>query len=262
MYDTTDCWPTAASGAAAPSTPLGGWGFYSPGFDCPYGYTSACSATGGVSTGWPIQFSLLPDETAVGCCPSGFACAFGYAQTCQSLVNNYATAVVGTCSNGATANVRDLTVPYALTGSSASSFQGAEVTQFQVFAPLIDIRWQSSDRSGAASDGASPASATNTERQQDSAGLSTGVKAGIGVGVAIGVMAILLGLFFFWRRSKKTPREPRGERIHEDKHEVEGNPVYELEEDRELPEAGHKNPPWHERHEVRGSDPQLAQLDT
>lgn len=178
-------------------------------------------------------------------------------------MNNYATAVVGTCSNGETANVRDLTVPYVLTGSSASTYQGAEVTQFQVFAPLIDIRWQSSDRSRSTSSGASPATASHTGPAKNNTGLSTGAQAGIGVGVAVGALAILLGALFLWRRRRKTSRngEPP-QAVQEVKHEVDGNPVYELEEEREMPEAGHKSPPWHERHEVRGSDPQLAQLDT
>lgn len=70
-FDDTSCWPATSSGAAAPSTSLQGWGFYSPGTICPSGYASACSATGGAGslTGWPIQFELLDRETAVGCCP-------------------------------------------------------------------------------------------------------------------------------------------------------------------------------------------------
>lgn len=69
--DNTSCWPGTSSGAAAPSVPFQGWGFYSPGTICPTGYSSACSATGGASSssGWPVQFQLLEGETAVGCCP-------------------------------------------------------------------------------------------------------------------------------------------------------------------------------------------------
>lgn len=70
-FDDASCWPGTSSGAATPSAPFQGWGFYSPGTICPTGYASACSATGGASSsrGWPVQFQLLEGETAVGCCP-------------------------------------------------------------------------------------------------------------------------------------------------------------------------------------------------
>jgi len=67
--DNTDCWPPRSSFASTPAPPFAGWGFYSPGLDCPYGMTPACSATGGGSSGWAVQFGLLENETAVGCCP-------------------------------------------------------------------------------------------------------------------------------------------------------------------------------------------------
>lgn len=63
--DDLACWPSmATSVTAAP-----GWGVYSPGIECPAGYATACSATAGGSTGWPMQFELRSGETAIGCCP-------------------------------------------------------------------------------------------------------------------------------------------------------------------------------------------------
>jgi hypothetical protein len=67
--DNTDCWPPRSSFVSTPLPPLNGWGFYSPGLVCPNGMTTACSATGGGSSDWPVQFALLQHETAVGCCP-------------------------------------------------------------------------------------------------------------------------------------------------------------------------------------------------
>jgi hypothetical protein len=69
VEDNTDCWPPRSSFVGTPVPPLAGWGFYSPGLECPYEMTSACSATGGGSSGWDVQFGLLTKETAVGCCP-------------------------------------------------------------------------------------------------------------------------------------------------------------------------------------------------
>ena len=67
--DATNCWPPASAGAPKPTPPFRGRGFYSPGTVCPSGHWSACSATGGGTSGWPVEFSLLPSETVVGCCP-------------------------------------------------------------------------------------------------------------------------------------------------------------------------------------------------
>jgi len=69
VRDDPNCWPPRTTGISTPDGPLYGWGFYSPGLVCPMGLTRACSATGGGSSGWPLQFSLLEQETAVGCCP-------------------------------------------------------------------------------------------------------------------------------------------------------------------------------------------------
>lgn len=77
-----NCWPLSImpdnvdGGYGAYSAP----GFYSPGAICPSGYTTACSAIIPSATGTAISnvtsaanfnfmWSLLPDETAVGCCP-------------------------------------------------------------------------------------------------------------------------------------------------------------------------------------------------
>jgi len=73
--DATSCWPPVSAGVAAP-TPLGGWGFYSPGLECPAGHAAACTATGGAggNSQWPVQFKLLDGETAIGCCPRYVPC--------------------------------------------------------------------------------------------------------------------------------------------------------------------------------------------
>ena len=86
-YDDVACWPPGTGSAPTfsfnaadetPKTALNGWGIYSPGLVCPHGYTTACWAEssnhGSRSTVLPgstfqFQFSLLPEETAVGCCP-------------------------------------------------------------------------------------------------------------------------------------------------------------------------------------------------
>jgi hypothetical protein len=70
VQDNTACWPPVTSGVLSPSWPFVGWGFYSPGLACPAGYTSACTAVYGQRPPWETQFSLVPSETAIGCCPT------------------------------------------------------------------------------------------------------------------------------------------------------------------------------------------------
>lgn len=68
VEDDIGCWPPAASLNQA-THPFLGLGFYSPGLACPTGYTTACTAEYGRRAQWDIQFSLVPGETAIGCCP-------------------------------------------------------------------------------------------------------------------------------------------------------------------------------------------------
>jgi len=69
VEDYTACWPGTSSGVPAPTPPLQGWGFYSPGLVCPQGYASACGAVETAAGTWTPQFPLQTGETAVGCCP-------------------------------------------------------------------------------------------------------------------------------------------------------------------------------------------------
>ncbi|KAK1764716.1 hypothetical protein QBC33DRAFT_476818 [Phialemonium atrogriseum] len=135
--DVTTCWPPTSSGVPSPPVPFSGWGFYSPGLDCPAGHVSACSATGGAggNSGWPVQFKLLDGETAIGCCPSGFACDNINGQTCLMVATSTAVPIV-TCNGRRSAGVVTQTVPDA----------AASVTAFSLFAPMIQINFQSSDR--------------------------------------------------------------------------------------------------------------------
>ncbi|RYP45202.1 hypothetical protein DL768_008434 [Monosporascus sp. mg162] len=55
--DNPDCWPQRAYGNLVGGVAFLGWGFYSPGLECPDGYVTACSATG--ADGWQFQFPLL-----------------------------------------------------------------------------------------------------------------------------------------------------------------------------------------------------------
>ena len=88
FVDDPQCWPTPETlrSRSIAAENLSGRGFYSPGLVCPAGFTSACRLTGTYHQAFPtatesstwrtafdpnfqFQFGLLPEETAVGCCP-------------------------------------------------------------------------------------------------------------------------------------------------------------------------------------------------
>ena len=87
VVDTSSCWPsvTPPFWATWTSARIGfidrdfeGLGFYSPGYQCPSGHATACTATSvlvgevqpSISATFDFQFALTAGEVAFGCCPS------------------------------------------------------------------------------------------------------------------------------------------------------------------------------------------------
>ncbi|KKF96526.1 hypothetical protein CFO_g1150 [Ceratocystis platani] len=84
-------------------------------------------------SGWEVQFSMLPGETAVGCCPEGYSCtadlANGIAQTCIQY-NTMGTLSTLSCNGAST-----------ITGSTVLS----NYDSFTGYAPLIQINFRDVD---------------------------------------------------------------------------------------------------------------------
>lgn len=86
------------------------------------------------------------------------------------------------------------------------TISAAAISTYTLFAPLIQINWQSSDRPSWSATSTPTPSATSSTLPPTSTvalprGLSTGAKAGIGVGIALGVLAMIaLVLFIYWKR--------------------------------------------------------------
>lgn len=127
----TACWPTTTAGVSGPSTDSPGWGFYSPGIVCPAGHTSACSATGGLlgPRDWSLQYTLSASETAVGCCPNGYACDNLGGQTCVQTTTSLAVPTTD-CGSGDDSN---------------AILPRQTATAVTLLAPMFQIVWQSSD---------------------------------------------------------------------------------------------------------------------
>ena len=232
VADDFTCRPPTSYGVPAPSIPLNGWGFYSPGVVCPSGYTSTCTATVGpdgspapVASGnsFQFQFALQPGETAVGCCPKGYFCTGTY-QTCLSFATNEVLTVTK-CVDGTSTVTSTLSVP----NPAASTVQ--------LYAPLVQLVWQSSDIKPTVT-------VTQHAENANSHGLDTGDQAAIGVGVvaAVGFVAIaILACLLLRRRRRVRTTYPNHSAPNEWKEaegtaESEATPLAELGSERaELP---------------------------
>ncbi|KAH6989916.1 hypothetical protein EDB80DRAFT_781752 [Ilyonectria destructans] len=233
-----DCWPPRMRGVKDHDLPLYGWGFYSPGLECPIGYTSACTAISGGQQ-WQVQFEPGPKETALGCCPKGFSCSvipivragtFTWAQTCLAtsistdvlynfkctgtehtitLVPTSFAPISGNTDTPTSGNMdtdNGNTVTVTVTDEPKPTIPEPTIT---LYAPMFQLKFQSTDITitTLASTPLISSSSPPDSTSKSNAGLSTGAKIGIGVGVGIGgiLLAALVGWFVLWtKRSKRT----------------------------------------------------------
>jgi uncharacterized protein HemX len=133
----------------------------------------------------------------------------------------------------------------------------ATISSVSILAPMVEIRWQSSDRP--ASTSATPTVSPSTSPPASThgpSGLSTGAKAAIGVVVpvvVIGIAAVLYGVLVVKRkRRQRQPAATRAAELEAGKDDVQTAPVYEMDEGmqeqaQELEARA--------LHEVQGSDP-------
>jgi hypothetical protein len=153
-----------------------------------------------------------------------------------------------------------LTVPFTESYyGTSSSIVTTVVSEYKVLAPLIDIRWQAADKSTSKtkpSNQGPQGTSLGPETSKASSGLSTGAQAGIGVGVAVIVIAILAGAFFFWRRKRSSSHTPPPET----KHEIQCNPVHEMDNRQSLLEAKPQGYLWHDNAELRGDEPERFEV--
>lgn len=215
VHDDQACWPATTTGAPDPGETLTGWGFYSPGLKCPEGYTSGCTAIEGKTTGWKLQFQMEAQETFVGCCPTGFECDNLHGQTCITIVAKTTSLPTVSCKGSSSNNFGFMTIP------------NEQVTQLDLFAPMIQLAFKASDQAASSSTTAAttattpttsatsapttslptatPSAETTTPPSTTTTSLSTGAIAGIAVGTAALAFLIAAAAFLLWRR-----RAPRG----------------------------------------------------
>ncbi|KAJ4245590.1 Hypothetical protein NCS54_01235400 [Fusarium falciforme] len=236
LQDDTDCWPPRATSRTAPYA-LNGWGYYSPGLECPDGYEPACSATGSMTGDFNFQFSVLDHETVIGCCPSGYTCVQpGGPQTCESIASRGSIQVVS-CSEGDSI-LNWLTLPATFTQTNSDGDESvATMDGVTIRAPLFQLNYQSSDlpsSTGTSSEttgSTREATASNTSDAdtEPSPGLSTGAQAGIGVGVGVAGLLLIGAGLYFWRRKRNTrapvptEEEPKSELPSNYISEVDGS---------------------------------------
>ncbi|KAF4337493.1 hypothetical protein FBEOM_8634 [Fusarium beomiforme] len=206
VLDDTDCWPPRQTSMKAGNA-VNGWGFYSPAFECPKGYSTACSATGPETGNFNFQFSIQDDERVIGCCPSGYTCASpGGPQTCSTIISR-GSLQVASCSTKETV-LNWMTLPATVTEDTST----ATIDGITIYAPMFQLNWRDKDLS--LSSGSTRSATTVSVPEEtgtsssssdgsSSGGLSTGAQAGIGVGVGVVGLAIIGAAFYLWRRRKR-----------------------------------------------------------
>ncbi|KAF4443380.1 hypothetical protein F53441_11428 [Fusarium austroafricanum] len=208
VLDDPECWPPRSK-SMSHSNALNGWGFYSPAFDCPQGYTAACHATG-TDASFNFQFSINDRETVKGCCPTGYACAGGgtNAQTCTSTAFR-GSLQVASCSDRKTV-LNSLSLPFVVSVTTSGETTVQTIDALTFYAPMFQLNHHEKDitlsTTGSQQTQTTASSTSTAESSTDgssSGGLSTGAQAGIGAGVGVAGLMILGAAFYLWRRRKR-----------------------------------------------------------
>ena len=221
---------------------------------------------------------MLPGETAVGCCPkyvdamqnlniedfgltkaySGFTCSVNnQAQTCQSGAGTFASFPVVTCQSGSSNGLTDLAIPTTISVSESTY----AITTYEIYAPMIEIRWQSSDLPANNTSASTMPTSSKISTATAAPGLSTGGEVAIGVVIPLVVLtAIALGIFIWRRRRSRTRPKPDFDApamtrspLDDRPQELHTNPLYEMDEQRKAHEIGQNGMASYERHELQGN---------
>ncbi|KAH7302955.1 hypothetical protein B0I35DRAFT_485517 [Stachybotrys elegans] len=91
-----------------------------------------------------MQFSLVPGETAVGCCPEGYSCTNFSGNTCIQIASDPVTVSVGTCEGTSTADLTTITLEPI--PRSTNTANGATIlVPPTLFAPMFQLNYRSTD---------------------------------------------------------------------------------------------------------------------
>ncbi|KAJ6021536.1 hypothetical protein N7540_007040 [Penicillium herquei] len=176
-WDTSSCFPESWSPTS----------YFSPGLDCPSGYTTDAAQVQTV-----IQGNVT--ETHATCCPSGWEL------NTSGLLSYYLATqpCISTKTGTNTVNSTEFAA-YAVTMYWQASDLPVSTTATTTDSDSTIISTTSSSTPTNTS-----SSSSSNPSNSHSPGLSDGAKAGIGVGVSVGAIAILVAIWaiFFRRRSK------------------------------------------------------------
>ncbi|KXJ87331.1 hypothetical protein Micbo1qcDRAFT_216395 [Microdochium bolleyi] len=256
--DNTACWPETKGGVTVPTHALSGWGMYSPGIVCPWGFTSAAEATYGRG-GFPFQYPLTSDEMAVACCPTPGSLGGGdfvpiqgldRVQTCRMLARSGAVVTMASCSASDQISLTTLTLPY-----TPPAFYPISV--IEIWVPLIQVVWRSSDvppgmtapngehalqttlpgnASGTTDSGpasSNTSSADGSDNMGNAGGLPTGAQVGIGISVGIVGLTLILAAWYLcavWYR-RRAAQTTTGPSSHSEIEELDTSPRTDYRDD-------------------------------
>ncbi|KAK8218986.1 hypothetical protein IWZ01DRAFT_479544 [Phyllosticta capitalensis] len=200
IADTSTCWPHATE--SPPYNEFSGWGFYSPGFFCPWGYSTACASVAGLSSYstyslYSFGFAPRPGDTIAGCCPSSFTCGVtsseNQIQGCVQIVT-YGT-MLEVCGTTASELFTDPNDTPALSLDIILTAQ----------APMIQLNWKGEDRSSWHSQNPNSSMPIST-LSAETGGLSTTAIIAMAVVVPVASLGLLIGAVVWFLRRRKSRR--------------------------------------------------------
>ena len=146
----------------------------------------------------------------------GYSCTAVPGNTCVATASTTTVVAQSYCSGNlkpVTAKTFPDAVTITSTNSNGAEFTGVATRTMQMFAPMFQLNFQSTDiqttaSTTSAADTSESSSSTPTADSTSDGGLSSGAKIGIGVGVGVGALILIGALAWFLmsrRRSKRPP---------------------------------------------------------
>ncbi|KAF2239492.1 hypothetical protein EV356DRAFT_499639 [Viridothelium virens] len=232
--DDPSCWPLPLNNVYG-TNPLNGYGIYSPGYICPFGFTSACSQSVGTLSdrtatlrSFLFQYPLTGAEHGVGCCPSGYSCTYiniddYLIQTCRAAPYSFSYSAIICDADPGNSFILDgnpITV-HTPSYNTSVPLQTTEISfksglaDYTMFAPLIQLVYQASDLPGFHSPylsssltkyGSSTINSTESNPIATDVHSTSGSRiAGIVIGALSGLSYLIVLVWFslWWRRRKR-----------------------------------------------------------
>jgi hypothetical protein len=186
----TSCLPSPFN--AAPTS------YFSPGIACPSGYSTACHDTTGVKSITTVTCCPVREDVTLSCVPNPLTLKDVWSTLFCTWIAPSSTELAVTLSNNG------VTSTSVATFESPGGLNALGIRMVYQSSDLSSFTPTKTPASNTATTTSAPSSTTSSPSTSSAtsspSGLSTGAKVAIGVVIPLVVLAVIAGLFFWWRR--------------------------------------------------------------